>query len=79
MIIKRFAGLRVLPKDERNPFQRTRETLFGYDNIRKPRLIAIYGGKLTSYRSTSEKVIRLLQSQLPERARKAHTTSLKLE
>src|SRR5688572_8313877 len=34
MIIKSFAGLRVLPKDERNPFQRTRETLFGYDNIR---------------------------------------------
>jgi glycerol-3-phosphate dehydrogenase len=79
MIIKSFAGLRVLPKDERNPFQRTRETLFGYDNIGKPRLIAIYGGKLTSYRSTSEKVLKLLMPQLPKRTRKAKTENLKLE
>jgi glycerol-3-phosphate dehydrogenase len=79
MIIKSFAGLRVLPKDERNPFQRTRETLFGYDNVRKPRMIAVYGGKLTSYRSTSEKVLKLLTPQLPRRARKADTRKLKLE
>ena len=69
----------MLPKDERNPFQRTRETLFSYDNIRKPRLIAIYGGKLTSYRSTSEKVLKLLMPQLPRRTRKAKTENLKLE
>jgi glycerol-3-phosphate dehydrogenase len=78
MIISSFAGLRVLPKDERNPFQRTRETLFSYDNIRKPQLVAIYGGKLTSYRSTSEKVVRLLKRRLPKRTRKADTRKLKL-
>lgn len=79
MIIESFAGLRVLPKDERNPFLRTRETLFGFDDIRKPRLVAIYGGKLTSYRSTSEKVIRLLKRCLPPRRPKADTRKLKLE
>jgi glycerol-3-phosphate dehydrogenase len=78
-ILSRFAGLRVLPKDERNPFQRTRETLFGFDDIRKPRLLAVYGGKLTSYRATSEKVLKLLMPQLPGRERKADTRKLKLE
>jgi glycerol-3-phosphate dehydrogenase len=79
MIVDSFAGLRVLPKDDRNPFQRTRETLFGCDDRAKPRLVAIYGGKLTSYRSTSEKVIRLLKPNLPARERKADTRRLTLE
>lgn len=79
MIIERFAGLRVLPKDDLNPFQRTRETLFGYDDRAQPKLVAIYGGKLTSYRSTSEKVVRLLKPQLPARERKADTRKLKLD
>jgi len=79
MVIESFAGLRVLPKDERNPFVRTRETLFGLDNRAQPHLVAIYGGKLTSYRATSEKVIRLLAPQLPARPRKADTRHLKLE
>lgn len=79
MIVESFAGLRVLPKDDRNPFQRTRETLFGYDDRAKPRLVAIYGGKLTSYRSTSERVIRILKRCLPARERKADTRKLKLE
>ncbi|HEX5056982.1 MAG TPA: FAD-dependent oxidoreductase [Gammaproteobacteria bacterium] len=79
MVIESFAGLRVLPKDERNPFVRTRETLYGVDDRAKPRLVAIYGGKLTSYRSTSERVIRMLAPQLPARPRKADTKHLKLE
>jgi glycerol-3-phosphate dehydrogenase len=79
MIMESFAGLRVLPKDERNPFVRTRETLFGCDNRARPRLVAIYGGKLTSYRSTSEKVIRMLAPQLPARQIKGDTRHMKLE
>ncbi|HEY3487213.1 MAG TPA: FAD-dependent oxidoreductase, partial [Gammaproteobacteria bacterium] len=79
MITKRFAGLRVLPKDELDPFHRTRETLFGYDDKRKPRLVAIYGGKLTSYRSTAAKALRTLIPQLPTRKAKADTKQLKLK
>jgi glycerol-3-phosphate dehydrogenase len=73
-----FAGLRVLPKDRRNPFKRTRETLFIYDRGDRPQLVAIYGGKLTSYRATADKVLQALAPQLPVRASKTDTRYLKL-
>lgn len=73
-----FAGLRVLPKDTSNPFVRTRETQYVYDHKHQPRLVAIYGGKLTSYRATSEKVIKTLAPQLPARTPRADTKKLQL-
>lgn len=74
-----FAGLRVLPKDTRNPFVRSRETQYVYDDKRQPRLVAIYGGKLTSYRATAEKVVKALGPQLPSRMPRADTKKLRLD
>lgn len=53
-----FAGVRVLPKDLRQPNRRSRETLFATAN--GDSYIAIYGGKLTSYRATADKVLQVL-------------------
>ncbi|MDT8398615.1 MAG: glycerol-3-phosphate dehydrogenase/oxidase [Pseudomonadales bacterium] len=78
MIVNSFAGLRVLPKDGQRPFQRSRETRFAYDNEKKPQLLAIYGGKLTSYRATAEKVIHKLAGQLPKRQARGDTRRLSL-
>jgi glycerol-3-phosphate dehydrogenase len=61
-ILETFAGIRVLPKDKRNPNKRSRETIF----VRTPdqTYVGIYGGKLTSYRATAEKVVHLLTQVL---------------
>lgn len=53
-----FAGVRVLPKDQRQANKRSRETLYATANAGT--YIGIYGGKLTSYRATADKVLRML-------------------
>ena len=77
-IIGSFAGVRVLPKDSANPFKRTRETIYAYDNKQEPGYVAIYGGKLTSYRATAENVIKKLSPHLPRRVKKTDTERLSL-
>lgn len=57
-----FAGVRVLPKDNRIANKRSRETLFVSDA--GGAYVAIYGGKLTSYRATAEKVMEQLSPVL---------------
>ncbi len=59
-----FAGLRVLPHDEGHPFSRSRDTQLVVDSDHSPRLLSIYGGKLTAYRITAEKVMQKLGSSL---------------
>jgi len=54
-----FAGLRVLPAHELDPFHRTRDTIVHADG-HIPRLLTIYGGKLTSHRHTALRVLRKL-------------------
>ncbi|NNM24430.1 MAG: FAD-dependent oxidoreductase, partial [Phycisphaerales bacterium] len=44
-----FAGLRVLPATRGAAFRRSRETIIDGDDPRTPRVITIYGGKLTAY------------------------------
>lgn len=74
-----FAGLRVLPKSEDDSaFSRPRETLFLTDREVKPRLLTIYGGKLTAYRATAEKCINTLRPSLPIRDLVANTRHLSL-
>lgn len=77
-VVDRFAGLRVLPATGSAAFQRTRETHLPVDNPRQPRLISIYGGKLTGYRATAHKVLRLLHRTLPARKILADTARLLL-
>jgi len=77
-VIDAFAGLRVLPRSEDAAFKRSRDTLLHIDEANCPRVLSIYGGKLTSHRATAEQVIRRLRPLLPERRKLADTRSLAL-
>ena len=78
-VIGAFAGLRVLPKGEGAAFSRSRDTLLHVDASNCPRLLSIYGGKLTAHRATAEQVIRRLTPLLPKRGKLADTRSLSLQ
>ncbi len=77
-LLDSFAGLRVLPHGPGPAFRRSRETILHPDQRERARLVTVYGGKLTGYRATAAKVMRLLQKTLPERAPRADTSSLRL-
>lgn len=77
-IIKSFSGLRVLPAGTGSAFTKSRDTFIKTNNANNPRVISIYGGKLTSFRATSEKLIKQLKSILPKRQCIANTKALKL-
>lgn len=77
-IEKAFAGLRVLPKGPGSPFGRSRDTLLLTDREQRPRLLSIYGGKLTAYRATAEQVMDRLMASLPPRQAVADTRRLML-
>lgn len=63
-IINQWAGLRVLPKAKSSMFNRTRELILLPDHTSAPKLAAIYGGKLTSYRADSERIVLQLMRHL---------------
>jgi len=65
------------PASLANVFSASRDTQLLCDHEKNPAYIAIYGGKLTTYRKESEKVARLISRSLPE-ARKANTRDIKL-
>ena len=73
-----FAGIRVLPAGSGKASSKSRDTHLLIDNKEKPRLVSIFGGKLTSYRSTSEKVLGLARKSLPMQAPVTSTRRLKL-
>ncbi len=77
-IIDSFAGLRVLPRTEGTAFSRPRDTIFHTDQADDPRLVTIYGGKLTAYRATAEKLINEFKHVLPDRPAIADTKNLAL-
>lgn len=77
-IIDEWAGLRVLPAAEGRAFKRSRETLLPADNKAKPRVVSIFGGKLTGYRATAQQVMRLLQRTLPHAEPLARTSEIPL-
>lgn len=77
-VLDRWAGLRVLPAAQGAAFKRSRETQLPVDNPRQPRVLSIFGGKLTGYRATAEKVIDKLRPTLPSRTSVARTDELPL-
>ncbi|MGQ0656708.1 MAG: glycerol-3-phosphate dehydrogenase/oxidase [Chromatiales bacterium] len=77
-MIGTMAGLRVLPASAAQPHRRSRDTLLVADNERRPHWLAIYGGKLTAYRATAEKVLRHIASSLPVREPITDTRSVRL-
>jgi glycerol-3-phosphate dehydrogenase len=78
-VVDRFAGLRVLPAAGNAVFARSRETRLERDDQRRPRVVSIYGGKLTGYRATAQRVMRLLHRTLPSRRPVATTAQLELK
>ncbi|MBT8139345.1 MAG: FAD-dependent oxidoreductase, partial [Gammaproteobacteria bacterium] len=84
-LVDQWAGLRVLPQPElhaaaaKRPFSRqARDTVVHCDNDDAPRAISLYGGKLTAYRVTARKVMRLASKTLGEGERDIDTDSLPL-
>lgn len=73
-----WAGLRVLPAGEGHAFHRSRETILQLDGPAGARVLTIYGGKLTAYRATAQKVVRRIAPFLPQRERLALTSELPL-
>lgn len=73
-----FAGLRVLPAGTQRAFRRSREILLLTDRAQHPRLLNVYGGKLTTYRADAARAMHLLATSLPARTPKADTRRLAL-
>lgn len=68
-----WAGLRVLPLGESTTNARPRDTVLLCDDPRSPRVISVYGGKLTAYRHTAERCVNLIKRQLGKRQHIANT------
>jgi glycerol-3-phosphate dehydrogenase len=49
-----------------NAFLRPRDTLIIPTDTANPRLLSLYGGKLTAYRSTADQVMKKLTTVLPK-------------
>ncbi len=77
-LLSSWAGLRVLPRGEGRAFSRSRETHLPVDDALRPRLISIFGGKLTGYRATALKVLTKVAPSLPKSTRRAWTSELPL-
>ncbi len=75
-ITQRFAGLRVLPAANQAAFDRSRETIFSTDRELKPRVLGIYGGKLTGWRAAAAQVLDRISKSLPAGTRRAATDQL---
>jgi glycerol-3-phosphate dehydrogenase len=77
-IAESFAGLRVLPAGAGHAFHRSRETLLVPDRMQRPRVLSIYGGKLTTYRAVAQRALRQVAASLPARPALARTDELPL-
>jgi glycerol-3-phosphate dehydrogenase len=73
-----FAGIRVLPAGGGHAFHRSRETLLMTDRPDRPRLLSIYGGKLTTWRAVAARALEQVASALPTRSPVARTDRLAL-
>ena len=77
-VLHSWAGLRVLPAATGAAFKRSRETQLPVDNKSQPRFLSIFGGKLTGYRATALKVMKVLGPTLPSVKAVADTAELPL-
>jgi glycerol-3-phosphate dehydrogenase len=77
-LLTSWAGLRVLPGGSGHAFHKSRETILHTDRADKPRCLSVYGGKLTTYRTTALKVMDKIRPSLPDRRPQARTDELPL-
>ncbi|WP_421864016.1 glycerol-3-phosphate dehydrogenase/oxidase [Motiliproteus sp.] len=78
-IKQQFAGLRVLDNGDGGFFHRARDSRIQQHWFEGRGLISIYGGKLTTYRTTALKVVGMLPEYLGKRRALADTAQLMLE
>lgn len=74
-----FAGLRVLLSAPAELNDLPRDTIFHLDRNKHPRMLSIYGGKLTAYRATAEHVMQRIAPSLPSPKNPRSTTELPLK
>ncbi|MGL4476545.1 MAG: glycerol-3-phosphate dehydrogenase/oxidase [Shewanella sp.] len=67
LILGHFCGVRALPKNEGSTFSRPRDTLL-VQQANSPRLVSIYGGKLTEFMPIAADVLALIKAQLGKRS-----------
>ena len=79
VIREKFSGLRVLPKAQGSAFSRSRDIQLHCDRPNQPRIITLYGGKLTVSRATAQKVIKIAAPSLPQRKPKANVDELPID
>ena len=68
----------MLPGGSGHAFHRSRETLLIQDRALRPRVLSIYGGKLTTWRAVAERALLLVRPSLPSTQRIARTDQLSL-
>lgn len=78
-VVDQFAGLRVLPAGNDTLFKRSRDTVVIKDRSQQPSWLSIYGGKLTTYQHTAQRVIHQLHPLLGPRTRLADPYRLPLQ
>lgn len=76
-IVKTYCGVRVLAKQRSQAFERPRDILI-QTSVSHPRLLSLYGGKLTTFRSTSAEVLEWIERHLGKRPSIADVDSLPL-
>lgn len=77
-VLDAWAGLRVLPSGAGKAFRRSREVMLAPDDPEHPTFLTVYGGKLTGYRATAQRVLKKLSPSLPAAVTRADTQTLKL-
>lgn len=78
-IVEKFAGLRVLPAGDDSAFHRSRETQLVQDRPERPRVLSVYGGKLTTWRAVAARAFADIAPSLPARKPRARTDQLPLK
>lgn len=76
-IVQTYCGVRVLPKQSSQAFDRPRDILM-QTSVSHPRLLSLYGGKLTTFRSASAEVLEWIEQHLGKRPPIADVDSLPL-
>lgn len=79
-VLDAFSGLRVLPKESQSAAmnKKARDTRLVHQLSTQHQYLAIYGGKLTAYRATAQKVVAKLKPFLPPCHPKHSTAQLPL-
>jgi len=70
--------LRVLPRGDKQAFSRPREVLLEVDDEKRPQVLSLMGGKLTTYRATAAMALKRIEGSLPTRNPRGDTRQLRL-